>query len=228
MIARVTRTMRGALRLGALVLACATAAPAFADDGACTLAMGHGWPPATENYGSAVERLLADAIAPELMLTRLPARGNEDAVMLARDPSGGWMLRHAEADERVMSWAGNGLEMRRELLVDQVPEKLEVPIPAILATRVVDAWRQALAEAVPAGLEAPYNEGDTWLVVIDGERVSGAVPGCGGARFMVEQLELLIDAADTKASKRDRRWAEVAESLDEMREERARADGGSA
>ncbi|AWV08559.1 hypothetical protein [Marilutibacter maris] len=220
--------MRRALRLGAFVLACAAAAPAFADDEACKPALGHGWPPATENYGTAVEGLLADGIAPELMLTRLPARGNEDALMLARDASGGWTLRYAEADERVMSWTGNGLEMRRELMVDQVPEKLEVPIPAILATRVVDAWRQALTEAVPAGVEAPYNEGDTWLVVIGGDRVSGAAPDCGSARFMAEQLELLIDAADTKASKRDRRWAEVAESLDEMREARARADGGSA
>ncbi|MCF7222294.1 hypothetical protein [Marilutibacter chinensis] len=198
--------------------------PALADD-ACEVALGHGWPPATENYGSAVEQLLAGGAAPTLMLTRLPARGTEDAVILVRGEDGSWTLRHAEADQRVLVWTGSGASMQRELLVDQRPEVLEVPIPAVLAERFIDAWRRTLA-VVPPDRDAPFSEGDTWLLQIEGQRLAGGVPGCGAAEMMVDQVELLIEAADTRESRLDKRWEDLAESLDEMAAERV-AGGGN-
>ncbi|QDH69005.1 hypothetical protein FKV23_01975 [Lysobacter alkalisoli] len=192
----------------------------------CEVALGHGWPPATENYGNAVESLLVDDDAPALMLTRLPARGTEDAVMLVPGAGGNWTLQYVTARKRVLNWTGSGAAMQRELQVEQTPKREMVEIPAGLAEHLVDAWRQTLAVAVPAGRDAPFSEDDTWLLVIDGQRVSGAVPGCGAAGFMAEQAELLIKAADTRESRLDKRWGKLERSLDRMAKARA-ADGGA-
>ncbi|GAB3341099.1 hypothetical protein [Marilutibacter aestuarii] len=189
-------------------------APAAVAADACGASFGHGWPPATENYGSAVEGLLAGGETPQLMITRLPSRGTESALMLVQD-AGGWRLRFAEADERVMAWSGTGGGVKRELRVDQVPDVEEVPIPAAVAERIVASWHR-LMTSLPEDRNAPFTDQEQWLVVLDGVRVGGEVPDCDAGELLAEQVELLVEAVDESESKRERRWAQLQELLAEM------------
>lgn len=210
-----------ALGLAAAVLmAQAWAMPsARADDGACRLALGRGWPPATENYGTAVEQLFFAGARPALSLTRLPAQRVESGVQLiAGEGEGDWTLRYTVADERVDVWSGG----RRELRVGQQPEVVQVPMPATLARRVLADWQRVLGTQVPADRNAEFHDGEVLLFVVDdpagGEplRVSGLQPGCGPATALMEQLDLMIEATDDSDEKRFKRWRELEESLDQL------------
>ena len=170
-----------ALGLAAAVLAAQLVAvpAARADDEVCKLDLGRGWPPATENYGSAVEQMFFAGARPTLSLTRLPARGVESGVqLLAGEGEGDWTLRYTEADERVDVWTGG----RRELRVDQRPEVVEVPMPATLARRIVAGWQRVLASGVPADRSAEFHNGEVLLFVVDDAasgqalRISGITP----------------------------------------------------
>ncbi|MET4729972.1 hypothetical protein ABIE09_003786 [Lysobacter enzymogenes] len=205
-------------RLARLGLAALLVAPlAQAADG-CTLPLGRGWPPATENHGSAVEQLLAAKAEPRLSLTLLPTRGTESGLLLipgaAADAD--WTLRHAVPNERVQSWSrsrgGGALELR----VDQEVDNEEAPIPAELAQRLVAGWKRALEQAVPADKAAEFRDSEQLLFVVDGLRVSGARPGCGVGETLMEQASLLTEAANESAGKRERRWRALGESLDEL------------
>ncbi len=202
-------------RVAAFALVAGLAAlPAARAADSCGATFGHGWPPATENYGTAVEGLLAGGETPRLMITRLPARGTESAVMLIEGP-GGWRLRFAEADDRVMDWSGTGNGVQRQLRVDQVPAIEEVPLPAQVAERIVGSWKRLLA-SLPADRSAPYTDDEQWLVVLDGERVGGQVPDCDAGELLADQVKLLVEAVDESESKRARRWEQVQELLAEM------------
>ena len=198
-----------------LLAAALLAAPLVHADDECRLALGRGWPPATENYGTAVERLFAGDAVPALTLTRLPTSGVERGLLLIPGSGDGdWTLRIVQADKRVHYWAGVELQMR----VDQEPEITEAPIPAALASRLVADWRNALAAAVPEGQEARFSEDETWLFVVDGLRVSGTQPGCDIGEHLREQIELLAEASDEGEAKRERRWRQIGRSLDQMRQ----------
>jgi len=201
--------MRAALLVAALLLS----PLAYADD-ACKLALGRGWPPATENYGSAVERLFAVGSQPGWSFTLLPKVGAESGVLLIPGAKGGdWTLRRAVADERVHFWSATKLELR----TNQEPELDEVLIPAAVATRFVEDWRRALSAVAPEGSAAPFSEKDTWLFVAGDLRVSGLEPSCELGELMREQIELLIEASDEGDEKREKRWRQLGESLDRMR-----------
>jgi hypothetical protein len=188
---------------------------AHADDAQCKLAVGRGWPPATENYGTAVEKLFAGDAQPTLSLTVLPKLGAESGVLLVADPNGGdWLLRRAVADERVHVWEGGKLVLRTA----QAPEFNEAPIPAAVATRLVEDWRRALSTAAPEGSTAPFSEEDTWLFVAGDLRVSGMKPTCELGALLRDQVDLLIEASDEGEEKRAKRWRQLGESLDRMRD----------
>lgn len=204
--------MRG--RFAAALLAGLAVLPAARAADSCGASFGQGWPPATENYGTAVEGLLAGGEVPQLMITRLPPRGTESAVMLIQD-AGGWRLRFVEADERVMEWSGTGDGVQRQLRVDQVPDVAEVPVPVDVAERIVDGWHR-LFTALPEDRDAPYSDGEQWLVVLDGVRISGQVPDCDAGDLLADQVELLVEAVDESESKRTRRWEQMEELLDDM------------
>lgn len=216
--------MNGGGRALLLAVALAVAPLAHAAD-ECTLQLGHGWPPATENHGSAVEQLLVDGASPALSLTWLPRRGVERALMLLRPADGGdWTLRHAEAPERIADWDTSGGGLQRILRIDQQPEVLEVPMPAALAARVLDSWQRTLQAGVPAGRAAAFHNDELLLFVIDGQRVSGLEPRCGPGEMLVEQAKDLIKIADEKdADDRVERWEDLQHSLDELDEELAAA-----
>jgi hypothetical protein len=202
--------MRKIVLLAALLLA----PLARADDGQCKLALGRGWPPATENYGTATEKLFAGETRPALSVTLLPKLGVESGVLLVADPNGGdWLLRRAVADERVHAWEGDKLVLRTA----RAPEFTEAPIPAATATRLVADWRRALALAAPKGVMAPFSEGDTWLFVAGDLRVSGLRPDCELGALLRDQIDLLIEASDEGDAKREKRWRQIGESLDRMR-----------
>ena len=198
--------------------ALATTSVAHAAD-ACAVDLGRGWPPATENYGTAVEQLFFGGAKPVLSLTRLPARSVESGVQLiAGEGEGDWRLRFTEADERVEVWSSG----KRELRVGQQPDVVEVPMPAALARRVVTDWQRALSTQVPADRAAQFHEGEVLLFVVGesatGEplRVSGLQPACGPTAELMEQLGLLIEATDDSDEKRFKRWRKLEESLDEL------------
>lgn len=180
----------------------------------CEASFGHGWPPATENYGNAVESLLAGPVPPRLQLTRLPTRGTESSVALVQGPTG-WRLRVAEADERVMDWNGTGDGVQRQLRIDQVPDVEEVPVPDVVVERLVAGWQRLFA-TLPADHAAPFSRDEQWTIVIDGMRVSGVLPDCDAGDALEEQVDLLVEAVGESASKRERRWQEVLALLDEM------------
>lgn len=208
-------------RLRALALCALLAAPlAHAADEQCRLALGRGWPPATENYGTAVEKLLAGDRPVAWGFTLLPRIGAESGVQLTPDPDGGdWTLRRAVADERVNVWSGGKLELRTQ----QTPDVDEAAIPAAVATRLIADWRRALSAAAPEGTTAPFSEEDTWLFVLgepgsaDALRVSGLRPDCELGELMRDQIDLLIEASDEGDEKRAKRWRQLGESLDRMR-----------
>ncbi len=206
--------MRAALLATALLLA-----PVAQADDACRPALGRGWPSATENYGTAVEDLLAAGRTPGWRVTLLPANGVESGVMLVADPAGGdWTLRHAIADERVKVWTGGRLEMRTH----RQPEVEEATIPATVAQRLVDEWGRMFETVAPEGSEAPFSE-NAWSFVVatpDGEalRVSGPRPECELGELMRDQIDLLIEASEEGEEKRAKRWRQLGESLDRMRD----------
>lgn len=202
--------MRRAILAAALLFA----PLAHADDEQCRLALGRGWPPATENYGKAVEQLFAGDRPPALSVTLLPKAGAESGVLLVADPYGGdWTLRRAVADQRVHYWSATRLELRTE----QTPDVDEASIPAEVASRLVEEWRHALSIAAPEGSAAPFSEDDTWLFVAGDLRVSGLRPGCELGELLREQIDLLIEASDEGEEKRQKRWRQLGESLDRMR-----------
>ncbi|RPE75847.1 hypothetical protein [Vulcaniibacterium tengchongense] len=198
-------------------------APARAQDEACARGLGRGWPPATENYGTAAERLFAAGAAPALSLTRLPPRGTESALLLIPgEGAGDWTVRRSEADERIDAWNGG----RRELRVGQQPDVAQAPIPAALAQRVVAQWRRALAGLVPQDRAAQYHDGETLLFVVGGERVAGPAPRCGAGALLLRQAELMNEAADEEdEDDRAELWRDLAESLDELERTLAGAAG---
>lgn len=192
---------------------------ARADDEVCKLDLGRGWPPATENYGSAVEQLFFGSARPALSLTRLPARSAESGLhLIAGEGEGDWTLRYTEADERVEVWSGG----RRELRIGQQPEVVEVPMPAALARRVLAQWQRTLGTQVPADRTAEFHDGEVLLFVVDDPasgqplRVSGLQPGCGPAAALMEQVALMIEATDDSDEKRFKRWRELEQSLDQL------------
>ena len=191
----------------------------------CELQLGHGWPPATENHGSAVETLLAADADPALRLTWLPLRGAESALMLLQPGDGGdWTLRYARPPDRVDQWDTSGGGMKRVLVTDQQPEVLEVPMPAALATRLVDGWQRTLQAGVPADRAAAFHDDEVLSFVVGGERFSGLEPDCGSGELLVEQAEDLIKTADEDdAEDRVERWQDLQRSLDELDEELAAA-----
>jgi hypothetical protein len=202
--------MRAAVLIAALLLA----PVARADDGQCRLALGRGWPPATENYGRAVEKLFAGAAQPALSFTLLPKAGAESGVLLIPGADGGdWTLRHAVADQRVHFWGPTQLELRTA----QTPATDDAAMPAAVATRLVDEWRQALSLAAPEGSAAPFSEGDAWLFVAGDLRVSGLKPNCELGELLRDQIDLLVEASDEGDEKRQKRWRQLGESLDRMR-----------
>ncbi|GAB3369328.1 hypothetical protein GCM10027431_16090 [Lysobacter rhizosphaerae] len=203
------------MRKTVLLLTALLLAPlAHADDAQCKLALGRGWPPATENYGTATEKMFAGETQPTLSFTLLPKLGVESGVLLVADPNGGdWLLRRAVADERVHAWEGDRLVLR----TTRAPEFTEAPIPAAIATRLVADWRRALSLAVPEGVTAPFSEGDTWLFVAGDLRVSGLRPDCELGALLRDQIDLLIEASDEGDGKREKRWRQIGESLDRMR-----------
>ncbi|GAB3359747.1 hypothetical protein [Lysobacter tyrosinilyticus] len=201
--------MRAALLVTALLLA-----PIARADDACKLSLGRGWPSATENYGSAVERLFAVGSQPGWSVTLLPKTGVESGVMLIPAADGrDWVLRRAIADERVHYWTATKLELR----TNQEPELHEVGIPAAVATRFIEDWRRALSMAAPEGSVAPFSETDTWLFVAGDLRVSGLEPTCELGELMRDQIDLLIEASDEGDEKREKRWRQLGKSLDRMR-----------
>lgn len=206
---------RRPLRTGALALFAALllAPQAQAGGEQCRLAVGRGWPPATENYGTAVEKLFAGDNATALSFTLLPRTGRESGLLLVPSNNGGdWMLRYAEADERVHYWGPTQLELRTQ----QTPEFHDVPIPARVATRLVQYWRRALAVAAPEGSTAPFDEADAWLFVAGDLRVSGLRPECELGAQLRDQIDLLTKATGEGPEKRERRWRQLGEMLDDM------------
>lgn len=211
------------IRAALLVAALVFAPLAHADDDSCKLALGRGWPPATENYGSAVERLFAGDQQPAWSFTLLPKMGVESGVLLIANPDGGdWTLRRAVADRRVHYWSATKLELRTE----QTPDVDEARIPADVATRFITEWRNALSSVAPEGSAAPFSEGDAWLFVAGDPgsspgqvlRVSGLEPTCELGKLMREQIDLLVEASDEGDEKRAKRWRQLGESLDRMRD----------
>jgi len=201
--------MRAALLVAALLLA-----PIARADDECKLSLGRGWPPATENYGSAVERLFAVGSQPAWSFTLLPKTGVESGLLLIPAVEGrDWTLRRAVADERVHYWSATKLELR----TNQEPELSDVPIPAVVATRFAESWDRALSIVAPEGRAAPFSEKDTWLFVVGDRRVSGLEPTCELGELMREQIDLLIEASDEGDEKREKRWRQLGESLDRMR-----------
>lgn len=184
---------------------------AHADE--CRVDLGRGWPPATENYGAAVEKLFAGDAQPMLAFTRLPGYGAESGLQLIRgEGEGDWTLRYSEADERVRNWNSGSLQLQ----VNQQPDMAEVPMPSALAARVVADWQRALATLAPEGTTAAFHEADVALFVVDGLRVSGLAPGCGPGELLMAQLELMIEATDDGENKRAKRWRKLEQSLDEL------------
>nr|WP_052108212.1 hypothetical protein [Lysobacter daejeonensis] len=208
-----------------MCLAAALAVAPLAQADECVVDLGRGWPVGAQNHGEAAEKLLFGGRQPVLSLTWLPVRGEERSLQLVPAESGDWTLRYSLADERVLQWTAvrNGVEQR--LVLEQTPEVLEVPIPALVGQRLVDDWGRVLATVAPASRAANFHEGDLWLLQVEGMRISGLAPKCGPAERLHEQIGLLIEAVDEKASKREKRWTQIQESLDTMREELASTTG---
>lgn len=192
----------------------------------CQVDLGRGWPPATDNYGNAVEGLFHQQAQPALSLVWLPSRGKETGLSLLPGAAGAaWMLRHSQADERVHHWNSSGSRGGVELRVGQPARQDEAPIPAELAQRLVALWRQSLEHAVPAGVGVGVQEGNVLSFVVEGERFSGAIPRCGPTERMLEQAALMIEATTDKESKRERRWIKLEASLENLQQSLADSNG---
>ncbi|MFD0740163.1 hypothetical protein ACFQZQ_12840 [Lysobacter koreensis] len=198
---------------------------ARADEG-CRLELGRGWPPGTENHGSAVEQLLSrHADAPVLTLTLLPLRGAESGlVLIPGEGEGDWAVRHAKAEHRVSDWSNSRDGARRELRTEQEPLIDQAAIPAGIARRVVALWQRTLTALVPADRAAPFHDDNVWLFALrdpaSGEvlRVSGLAPGCGPAELLMAQRERIIDTIDDDPEDRHRGWAKLEASLRELQD----------
>jgi hypothetical protein len=213
--ARLPAMQRGRAPLYAMLLM--AAAPAA--HAACTTELGHGWPPATSNYGEAVETLFEGKARPMLSLVTLPKGGVETGVaLLPGTQEQEWTLRYSKADKRVYNWNNNARSGGLELRVDQEPDQYQVAIPAALAQRLVRSWQAALTSAVPAERQAPLGNGEVLSFQVDGQRYSGPRWECGAGKLLMKQVALLIQASDTKEKKLDRRWQDLDESLDELQE----------
>lgn len=186
--------------------------------GDCSVNIGRGWPPAKSNYGVAVEQLFGGDAQPALSLVTLPARGVESGLSLLPAESGDWTLRYSRAEQRVYSWVDGGARGGVQLRTEQQPETYEIPIPASLATRLVNGWSAALGQMTPAGRDAPLLDGEVLSFVVNGVRYSGVRPGCGAGELMMRQASLLIEASEGKEKKREKRWNEIEESLDELQQ----------
>ena len=201
-----------------LLLATVFAAPlARADEEACKVGLGRGWPPATENYGTAVEQMVAGPVRAPLSFTLLPAGMAAEsglALLPGATETADWKLRYVEADKRVRVWVVDHLELRTE----QTPEIHEVSMPATVATRLLTEWMHALAVAAPSGTPAPFGEEDTWVFVAGDLRASGLQPDCELGEQLRDQIDLLIEASDEDAEKRQKRWRQLGEQLDRMRQ----------
>lgn len=192
----------------------------------CQVDLGHGWPPATANYGKAAEQLFTDGVRPALALTWLPHTGKESGLALWPGAEGAdWRLRYSRADQRILHWQSGGTRAGMQLRIDQRPDVREVPMPAALAQRLLGLWRQALQQAVQADRTAPVLEREVMSLALGEDRYSGAAPRCGPAGYVIEQATRLIEATDTKDSKRDRRWDALSESLDELQQSLAGQGG---
>jgi hypothetical protein len=213
--------MRLAIALCALL---ALSPVAHAQDEACRMSLGRGWPPATESYGTTVEKLFAGSVPASLSVTVLPRTGAERGLLLMPAEGGAdWTLRYAEAEERVHAWEGGKLQLR----TSEAPEIQDAPIPSAVAARLLAEWRALLASAAPEGSLAPFSETDTWLFVAGDLRVSGLEPGCELGELLRDQLDLLIEASDEGPEKRERRWRALEDSLDRMRRLREAAFGAA-
>jgi hypothetical protein len=210
-------------RAWCLAAALAVAPLAQADE--CVVNLGRGWPPGAQNHGEAAEQLLFGGRQPVLSLTWLPVRGEERSLQVVPADRGDWTLRYAVADERVLQWSGVRGGVAQRMVLEQTPDVLEAPIPAAVGQRLVDEWGRVLATVAPANRAAAFHEGDRWLLQVDGMRISGLAPDCGPAERLHEQIALLIEAVDEKAAKREKRWVQVEESLNTMREELASTAG---
>ncbi len=212
--------MRHALAL-LVMLAVAPVAQAKSE---CQVDLGQGWPPATENHGSAVENLFTAGDEPALSLVRLPPRGKESGVMLIRPSNGkAWTLRAAAAAERVDAMESIPGGISRSLKTDSAPKVRESVMPPALAERLVDAWARALQVAVPAERDAAFQDGELLVFTVDGQRVSGSEPGCGPSRLLSRQAEILIDAAGSKDKNLPKRWRALIKSLNELDAQIAKA-----
>lgn len=213
------------MKARALCLAATMAVATLAHADECAVNLGRGWPPGAQNHGEAAETLLFGGRKPLLSLTWLPLRGEERSLQLVPAEAGDWTLRYSVADERVLQWTAvrNGVEQR--LVMEQKPEVLEASIPAAVGQRLVAEWGRTLATVVPASRPAAFHEGELWLLQVEGMRVSGPAPECGPAYRLHKQVALLIEAVDEKPSKREKRWRQIEESLDTMREELASTAG---
>lgn len=199
-------------------VALATAPLAFAQD-PCAAGLGRGWPPATEAHGAAVETLLGGDAAPALRIAFLPRRGEERVLALLPGADGAdWTLRYAVAEERVLFERSTAGGFTRELRTAQAPEAVEVPVPADVGRRIVDAWTRTLGALVPSDRAAAYHDADIVLLTLaaDGaepQRLGGRVPGCGAGEVLWEQVELLIEATDDGDERRLRRWEQIDENI---------------
>lgn len=209
----------------ALLLAMTFAMPlAHADEETCKVGLGRGWPPATENYGRAVEQLVAGPVRAPLSFTLLPGGVSVErglALLPGATEADDWTLRYVEADKRVRVWVGDHLELR----TDQTPDVNEVPMPAPVATRLLTEWMHALAVAAPSGTAAPFSEKGTWVFVAGELRASGLEPDCELGKQLRDQIDLLVEASDEGEEKRQKRWHQLGEQLDRMRQT---VDGPSA
>lgn len=179
----------------------------------CEPVLGQGWPAGTQQYGEAVEHLLRARRPPLLRVTVLPQYGAESSLQLS--PGQGdddWTLRHVQADQRVLNWAAG----QRELRVDQQVLASEVTMPAGLARRVVEHWQHALDALATQSHATELLDADLMSVVIDDQRVSGPSPRC--ASGLHEQIKLLIKATEDDDARRARRWQQIEQSLDTLRQ----------
>lgn len=202
-----------------LIVALLASPLASAQKNSCANTLGRGWPLAGQNWGAAVEQLFSVGLTepPALSLTRLPEKDNESGLMLIPSAAGiasgdDWTLRYVEADKRVRYWKGDNLVLR----VEQEPEINDVPIPADVATELLDVWYRALSVASPVGAPAMFDDTEAWTFAIGSLRASGPPPRCGAFAKMREQVELLIEASDERAGKRERRWEQLQALTDEL------------
>ncbi len=206
----------------AVVLTAALWASASALAQECPVKLGRGWPPATANYGAAVERLFNGDVPPALSMTWLPGNGKETGLLLLKGAEGvPWTVRYSEADKRVHRWVRNSLVLQ----IEQIPEQATMPIPPALGQRLLEVWGDALRRLVPETTPAAYYEGDVLTAVVDGVRFSGPLPDCGPAGLLLQQAQQLIEASEEKEPQRERRLRELDASLQALQQSFASQSG---